>query len=331
MKKKIIYVLIFTAMLGCLTGCGNVKLKNGEKAVATYSKKGKISADSLYREIVKKDGITALVDMIDHKLFDKKFKTDADEKDSIDSQISQIKMEYGEKNFENVIQTYYNVKTEKELRRALSLQYKRDLAVKDYLKKQLTDKEIKDYYNAKIFGDIKASHILISANINDKMTEEEKSAAKDKAYQKALDIINKLESGQKFAKLAKKYSDDEATASKGGDLGYFNKDSGYDEDFVNASITLKKGEYTKEPVQTQYGYHIIKKIKEKAKPSLKKAKKEIKTTLVDQKLADDSYLSNKTLKDIREKSKVVFKDSYLKKEYKKLMNKLTKPANRSTN
>ena len=323
MQKKIEYVLVIVALLGIITGCGSVKLKNGEKAVVTYNKKGKISSDALYKEIVKKYGINNLIDMIDHKLFDKKYPADDEEKSEINTQIAQIKSQYGEANFESAIQTYYGVKDEKELRRALSLDYKRDLAVKDYLKKQLTDEEIKNYYDNNIYGDIKASHILISANITDDMDPEEQEQAKEKAREKAEKIIEKLNNGKKFAALAKKYSDDEATASKGGDLGYFNKDSNFDEDFVNAAILLKKGEYTKEPVQSQYGYHIIKKIKEKDKPSLKKAKDDIKTTLAEEKLKSDNYLHNKTLRDIREEKNVKFKDSYLKKEYKKLMNKLT--------
>ncbi|MBQ3436247.1 MAG: peptidylprolyl isomerase [Bacilli bacterium] len=323
MQKKIGYILVIVALLGVITGCGSVKLKNGEKAVVTYNKKGKISSDALYKEIVKKYGINNLIDMIDHKLFDKKYPADDEEKSEINNQIAQIKSQYGEANFENAIQTYYGVKDEKELRRSLSLDYKRDLAVKDYLKKQLTDEEIKNYYDNNIYGDIKASHILISANITDDMDPEEQEQVKEKAREKAEKIIEKLNNGKKFADLAKKYSDDEATASKGGDLGYFNKDSNFDEDFVNAAILLKKGEYTKEPVQSQYGYHIIKKIKEKDKPSLKKAKDDIKTTLAEEKLKSDNYLHNKTLRDIREEKKVKFKDSYLKKEYKKLMNRLT--------
>lgn len=323
MQKKIGYILVIVALLGVITGCGSVKLKNGEKAVVTYNKKGKISSDALYKEIVKKYGINNLIDMIDHKLFDKKYPADDEEKSEINNQIAQIKSQYGEANFENAIQTYYGVKDEKELRRSLSLDYKRDLAVKDYLKKQLTDEEIKNYYDNNIYGDIKASHILISANITDDMDPEEQEQVKEKAREKAEKIIEKLNNGKKFADLAKKYSDDEATASKGGDLGYFNKDSNFDEDFVNAAILLKKGEYTKEPVQSQYGYHIIKKIKEKDKPSLKKSKDDIKTTLAEEKLKSDNYLHNKTLRDIREEKKVKFKDSYLKKEYKKLMNRLT--------
>ena len=45
--------------------------------------------------------------------------------------------------------------------------------------------------------------------------------------------------------------------------------------------------------------------------------------MAEEKLNSDNYLKNKTLRDIREEKKVTFKDSYLKKEYKKLMNKLT--------
>lgn len=329
MKKKILYSLVIVMVLVSITGCGTVKLKNGEKAVVTYNKKGKISSDSLYQKIVKKYGISALIDLIDHKLLDNKYKTDDEEKNSIDSQVSAIKSQYGESNFENIIQTYYGAQDEDELREALSLEYKRNKAVEDYLKKALTDDEIKAYYDAKIFGDIKASHILISANITDDMSDEDKSKVIEEAKAKAEEIIEKLNNGEKFADLAKEYSDDKATASKGGDLGYFNKDSGYDEAFVNTAIALGKGEYTKEPVQTQYGYHIIKKVKEKDKPSLEDSKEEIQSTLVSEKLGADPSLYYQTMEDFRESKKVKFKDSYLKKEYKKLTQKLKENASKS--
>ena len=73
------------------------------------------------------------------------------------------------------------------------------------------------------------------------------------------------------ADLAKKYSKDEASASNGGDLGYFDLNEMVDE-FSDAVKELKVDEYTKEPVKSSFGYHIILKTGEKEKPKLKDVK-----------------------------------------------------------
>ena len=60
----------------------------------------------------------------------------------------------------------------------------------------------------------------------------------------------------KFEDLAKKYSKD-PTGKEGGDLGWLSPSNVVPE-FSNAMVALKKGEYSKTPVKTQFGWHIIK-------------------------------------------------------------------------
>jgi len=69
-------------------------------------------------------------------------------------------------------------------------------------------------------------------------------------------IIQQLDKGADFAELARKESMD-ASKENGGDLGWFSPDR-MDKAFVTAVAGLKPGEYTHAPVQTQYGWHIIK-------------------------------------------------------------------------
>jgi hypothetical protein len=75
-------------------------------------------------------------------------------------------------------------------------------------------------------------------------------------YDKASSVLKLLQSGSDFATLAKQYGSD-ATASVGGDLGWFGKGVMVKE-FEDAAFALKKGELAGKLVQTQYGYHIIK-------------------------------------------------------------------------
>lgn len=330
MKKKM-SLLISILLIGSLfiTGCGKeVEVKNGSK-VAVSTKGGKITATDYYNEI-KETSISKMVDMIDHQLFDEKYKTDKDEDKEVEDQINQIKSAYGsnETTYLNVIKQYFGVDSEKELDSMLRLEYKRTQAVDDYIKDNITDKEVKKYYDENIIGDMKASHILISLNVKDDATTEEKEEAEKKAKEKAEKIIKQLDDGKDFAELAKKNSDDEATAKDGGDLGYFSYDDMVKE-FSEATKKLKNKEYTKEPVKTEYGYHIILKTGQKKKPSLKDSKKEILDTLKDQKLQDDPTLHYQALIDIRKENKITWNDSKLKKAYNDLMDDLLEQASQS--
>ena len=70
-------------------------------------------------------------------------------------------------------------------------------------------------------------------------------------------LIAQLKAGAKFEDLAKKNSKDTGSAEKGGDLDFAGPNA-YVPEFSQAMVKLKKGEYTQEPVKTQFGYHIIK-------------------------------------------------------------------------
>ncbi len=72
----------------------------------------------------------------------------------------------------------------------------------------------------------------------------------------AKDLIAQLDAGADFAALAEEYSTDTASAVNGGYLGYFTAGQMVEE-FSDAAFSLPVGTYTPEPVQSQYGYHII--------------------------------------------------------------------------
>lgn len=107
----------------------------------------------------------------------------------------------------------------------------------------VTDEALKAEYddyvaNFKPQEEVKARHILLQ-------TEEDAKAA-----------IKKLEEGADFAELAKELSTG-PSGPEGGDLGYFVKGQMVPE-FSDAAFALEAGQYTKEPVETQFGFHVIK-------------------------------------------------------------------------
>ena len=101
-------------------------------------------------------------------------------------------------------------------------------------------------------------------------------------------------------------------------------------EFADAVRALKKNEYTKEPVKTQYGYHIILKTDEKDKPKLEDVQDEIKEKLKDQKLSADQAVYYQTLIKVREEGKITWNDSTLKKAYDKYMDQLIENATSTT-
>ena len=132
-------------------------------------------------------------------------------------------------------------------------------------KAKITDDEIETYYKGHVEEftnpeSAKARHILL------KVPEGADEKAWEETESKAKDIKKKLENGEDFAELAKKYSDDPGSKNKGGDLGFFTKGRMVPE-FESAAFSLKPGEVS-DPVKTNFGYHIIE-VQEKKAASTK--------------------------------------------------------------
>ena len=310
MKKKI--MLLFTIVLSIVlvTGCGNTKLKDG-KEVAFQTKSKKFSADALYTQIKKKYGVSVMIDMVDKEIFNTVYKNDETIEKRATSQIESLKTQYKDNWEETLKNAGYD--SESKLKEEFVLSFQREKAVKDYIKDSIKEDEIKRYYNEKTAGDISAKHILIKVD-----TSTEDGLTDDEAKEKAEKLIKKLDKGEDFSKLAKENSDDTGSASNGGDLGYFNKGD-MDEEFEKAAYELKVNEYTKEPVKTTYGYHIILKTGEKEKPKYKEVKDKIIETLTNERLENDKSIQVTALDETRKKYGFKISDSKLKSEYKKYL------------
>src|SRR5437773_6818004 len=115
---------------------------------------------------------------------------------------------------------------------------------------------------------VRASHILLKT--------EGKDDAAVKA--KAEDVLKQARSGADFATLAKKYSEDEASAKQGGDLDYFGKGRMVPE-FDQVVFAMEPGTVS-DLVKTQYGYHIIKLVDKK--PASTKTLPEVRQQIADQ-------------------------------------------------
>lgn len=120
-------------------------------------------------------------------------------------------------------------------------------------------------------GTMKAAHIMVATGKD--ATPEELEAA----HKKVEEIYEKLKAGEAFEKLASEFSDDSQTSEKGGELPPFGTGTTTRmvPEFEEAAFTLKADGEISKPVQTAYGYHIIKRLELTPLRSFDELKKEI--------------------------------------------------------
>ena len=153
------------------------------------------------------------------------------------------------------------------LRRAILAQ-----AMVQHLKDSISAEDVQKEYDSRYGGpgelQYKARHILVDSK------------------EKAEDIIKKLENGADFAELAHKESKG-PSSRQGGDLGWFSPGQMV-EPFSKAVEGLKKGEFTKEPVKTRFGWHVIQleDTRSEPQPKLAEVEDDIRNQLVQQKLQE---------------------------------------------
>ena len=147
----------------------------------------------------------------------------------------------------------------------------RDAFVDTQVMKAISDADIRTRYD-QVIGqqpselELHARHILVK-------TEDEAKA-----------IITELGGGADFVELAKAKSTG-PSGPRGGDLGFFGKGRMVPQ-FEQAAFTLKPGEYSKSPVQTQFGWHIIKieESREKPKPAFDTVKDQVRESIAGERL-----------------------------------------------
>lgn len=280
--KKTVLSLTLAASVLALSACGN----SGDEKVAT-SKVGDVTKDQLYKEMKDSVGDSALQLIVIEKVLGDKYKVaDKDvnaeykkQKEDIEKQGQDFKQALAAQNM-----------TEKSFKRSIKLNLLQEAALADGVK--VSEADMKAYFE-EMKKEVKASHILVK---------DEKTAKEVKA---------KLDKGENFATLAKKYSTDTSSQANGGELGWFGPDKMVPE-FTKAAYALKKGEIS-EPVKSTYGYHIIKLEDERAAKvsgSYEDNKAAIKKKLQLQE-ADQSQLLTKVSKLVKD-ADVKIKDKDLK-------------------
>ena len=332
---SIVAICIAVVLLGALIYVVNTKrvpkTSNGEEIIATISGK-EFTANDLYEALKEGSGINELVNIIDNYIADKEVTVTDDDKAYVQEVVDYYKdyADYSQVDFATFIANYIGipgVETEDEFYDYVLKDYMKRLAIIKFIGDETSEDVLKKYYDDNYSDTQTVRHILIEV---DSDAEDEEKADKE-AYDKAVKLIKelnetsskKLES--KFEELAKNNSDDTGTYANGGLFENFNK-KGTDEAFWNASLKLKDGEYTKEPVKSSYGYHIILKVSSTPVEEYKDIKDDVKRDFAENQLSEDSALFTKKWDELRKQYKLSIKDDFMKSAYEKTI----KSANEAT-
>lgn len=309
-KKKEIWIsgaigLVLGAAIICLLSILGVP-GLGNKTIAKY-KGGKVTENSLYKDMKKYYPVTYVLESIDKSILTKKYELTDEQKQEVEEEVNSV-LEMYEMYYGYTEETFLKengFESKEEFIEYMQLDYRRNLYCIDYFKTLIPAEDIEKYYNENIkFGTINTKHMLVQ--ISDKVTEKE-------ALKLANDIIAKLNEGKSFEEVSTEYGD--KIISEDVDFDSFNAES-LAKEYVEASTKLEKDTYTKKPVKTSFGYHIIYCVDKAETPSLEEATNDIVEILGQNLEAEDQYIRHEALMKLREDYKVEFKDEKFEEEYK---------------
>ena len=270
-----------------------------------------VTADMLYEDMKNVYSVSYLLDKIDNKILEEKYPETDEMKEEVQKEAD---------NYYNIYESYYGYTKEEFLSgngftseaaflEYLRLQYRRNEYSEDYVKSLVTDKEIEDYYNEEVYGDINTKHMLVK--VDSSATDEEKTEAENLAKE----IINKLNEGKTFDEVKEEYKDSITYE----ELGYKAYNASLESAYMTEMESLENDSYSKTPVKTSYGYHVVYRIDQKEKPALDDVKEEIIETLADQKSAKDTNLHYIALDKMRTDAGFTFYDTVLEGKYNTYM------------
>lgn len=285
-------------------------LKDGTQPVAEIDGYT-VTANDLYEDMKDVYSISSLLDKIDNKILVEKYPETDEMNDELKQQAESYYSAYKQyyKMDKETFLSNNGFGSEKVFLEYLRLQYRRNKYAEDYIKTLISDKEVEKYYKDKVYGDINTKHILVK--VDSSASDEDKKKAEDLAKE----IISKLNDGKSFDDVKEEYKD-QITYEE---LGYKSYNANLESAYMEAMQKLENNSYSKEPVKTSYGYHVIYRIDQKEKPALEDVKEEIIDSLVSEKKSEDKNISYVALDKMREESGLKFSDTVLEKKYNTYM------------
>lgn len=303
----IVGFLLATLLFRCILWPDRIAtLKDGTQPVANVNG-STITADDLYEDMKEHYSVNVLLNKIDDMILYEKYP----ENDDMTSKVNDTAEYYYsiyEQNYGYTKEEFlnnYGFASEKDFIESLKLDYRRNEYYDDYTESLVTEKEIDKYYDKSVFGDVDSKHILVKI--------EEDGLSDEDAKKLAEEIITKLNEGKTWDEVINEYGDKIVHE----ELGYNAFNASLESSYLEECKNLEVGKYSKTPVLTSYGYHIVYKIDQKDKPTLEDVKDDIIDILATEMKNDDSNLYYKSLINMREEANLEFVDTKLGDEYSK--------------
>lgn len=224
MRKILIAASLSVGVIG-LAACGS---GNTDPETIVETNVGNVSKEDFYEALKKENGDQVLTDLVTMVILEDKYDVSNEE---VEAELDNLKESLGD-SFEDALAA--QGVTEEELFESIRKGLLQEKAVTDGI--EVSDDEVEQYYD-RMKTEVKAKHILVE----DEETAEE--------------VLKKLNDGGDFAKLAEEYSVDPGSKDNGGEVEYFSVGEMV-EQFEEAAYTLDIDKVS-EPVQSDFGYHII--------------------------------------------------------------------------
>ncbi|MDE5977139.1 MAG: peptidylprolyl isomerase [Turicibacter sp.] len=267
------------------------EVKETSDSIVAKTNDAEYTIEQLYNELLPAYGLSQGISLIDGKLLENKYKPD---EKSIKELIDQFKVAYGTSYY--TVMASAGLTTDEEIYEYFKLAHLQDAALAEAY--PITDERLQADYDA-YHKKLKARHILV----------ENEETAKE--------IIAKLDAAEDkeatFKELAAEYGTD-STKSNGGDLGAFDEGQMVAE-FENATKALEVNTYTAEPVQTQFGYHVIYRYDDPR--SFEEMKEELKSAAITSEYTQ--LRLEMLLINLRSEANFTFTDEVLQQRYEKIV------------
>ena len=313
----IIIGIAITCVVGLLLdffakSVGVARLKYGEEVVVTVAGKS-IKASDIYEKVKKQNGLNLIMSDVDNIILDEMYQLTDKEKEEAKEQANYYLQMYAAQGYtQEAFFEAYGFANYDEFLKDIELQTKSSKYLYDYLEKNLEKGAVQKYYDEhkSEIETYDSEHVLV--RITDTVTDEQALALIN-------EILAKVNAGKTFEDIEKEYGDKIVHE----ELGFQGKDSNLEQAYIDGLVALEDNSYSKEPVKTSYGYHIIHR-RETAK--FEDLRETIIEKLSEDTLKNDKNISYKAFVELREEKNLEIFDKDLKKDYEDYLDKLNAPV-----
>lgn len=295
---------------------GIARLKYGEEVVATVNGKG-ITASDIYEKVKKQNGLNLIMSDVDNMILDEMYQLTDKEKEEAKEQANYYLQMYAAQGYtQEAFFKAYGFANYDEFVKDIEMQTKSSKYLYDYLEKKLEKDAVQNYYNEhkSEIETYDSEHVLV--RITDTVTDEQALALIN-------EILTKVNEGKTFEDIEKEYGDKIVHE----ELGFQGKESNLEQTYIDALVAMEDNSYSKEPVKTSYGYHIIHR---KTTATLDDLRETIIEKLSEDTLNNDKNITYKAFVELRKEKNLEIFDKELKEEYDKYVDDLNAPATDNT-